>query len=169
MNQTYASHVNRRYQRAGHLFQGRLKRVLVEAEAHLHELTRFIHLNPVRAGMVTAPALYDWSSYRDSLGLRQAPAGLEMHTALRQCGSERSEQRQRYHECVEHGSVTNPLQSMVFGAVSGREECIQWTRQQLRHTDGGSEVAQRVTIRPGVSLETMCEVVRRAYGVTQDG
>ncbi len=58
---------------------------------------------------------------------------------------------------------------MVFGAVLGRVECVQWTRQQLRHTDGESEVAQRVKIRPGVSLETICEVVRREYGVTQDG
>ena len=54
-NQNYASHVNRRYQRSGHLFQGRFKNVLVEAEAHLHELTRYLHLNPVRAGIVSAP------------------------------------------------------------------------------------------------------------------
>ncbi len=63
---------------------GRFQSVLVEAEAHLHALPRDMHLHPVRAGMVAAPALYDWSSYRDSLGLRQSQAGLALHTTLSQ-------------------------------------------------------------------------------------
>ena len=52
VNQMYASTRNRRYQRVGHVFQGRFKSVLVEGESYLDRLTRYIHLNPVRAGLV---------------------------------------------------------------------------------------------------------------------
>jgi REP element-mobilizing transposase RayT len=168
VNQTYASHVNRRYQRVGHLFQGRFKSVLVEAEAHLHELTRYVHLNPVRAGMVAVPVQYAWSSYRDYLGLRQPPDWLELHSTLSQFGAALGEQRQRYREFVEQGDVTNPLQSMQFGAVLGGDEFVRWVRQKLQYTDGDSEVAQLVKVRPGVSLESICEAVRREYAVSQE-
>jgi len=49
----YARWINSRYQRMGHLFQGRYKSLLVEEESYLLELVRYIHLNPVRSGLVT--------------------------------------------------------------------------------------------------------------------
>jgi putative transposase len=61
----YASSFNRRHRRCGALFQGRFKAVLVEDESHALELTRYIHLNPVRAGIVERPEQYPWSSYQD--------------------------------------------------------------------------------------------------------
>jgi len=51
----YARWVNWGQSRSGHLFQGRYKAVLVDADVYLQELTRYIHLNPVRAGMVKEP------------------------------------------------------------------------------------------------------------------
>jgi len=100
--------------------------------------------------------------------VRQPPGGQERHAPLRQCGAARGEQRQRDREVVEPGEVTNPLQSLRCGAVLGGDECARWVRQKLRDTDGDSEVAQRVKARPGVSLESICEAVRRDYAVTQE-
>jgi REP element-mobilizing transposase RayT len=48
----YAGAFNRRHRRSGHLFQNRYKSVVVEAEAYLLELVRYLHLNPLRAGVV---------------------------------------------------------------------------------------------------------------------
>jgi REP element-mobilizing transposase RayT len=62
INQQYAAYANRAHSRVGHLFQGRFKSVLIEEDRHLHELTRYIHLNPMRAGIVEDPADYKWSS-----------------------------------------------------------------------------------------------------------
>jgi len=59
----YTAWINRRFARTGHLFQGRFKAVLVVADSYLLELVRYIHLNPVRAGMVTKPEQYPWSSH----------------------------------------------------------------------------------------------------------
>ena len=64
----YTRWVNWRQGRSGHLFQGRYKAVLVDADAYLQELTRYIHLNPVRAGIVKEPEDYPWSGHRAYLG-----------------------------------------------------------------------------------------------------
>jgi putative transposase len=52
LNGVYTQQVNRRHGRAGHLFQGRFKGILVERDSYLLELARYVVLNPVRAGMV---------------------------------------------------------------------------------------------------------------------
>jgi hypothetical protein len=69
----YTRWVNWRQSRTGHLFQGRYKAVLVDADIYLQALTRYIHLNPVRAGIVKKPAAYLWSGHRAYLGLEAIP------------------------------------------------------------------------------------------------
>ena len=64
---------NWRQSRTGHLFQGRYKAVLVDADTYLLELTRYIHLNPVRSGIVRIPEDYPWSGHRAYLGLETIP------------------------------------------------------------------------------------------------
>lgn len=64
----YARYINWKYKRIGHLFQGRYKAVLVDDARYLKELVRYIHLNPVRAGLVTTPEAYKWSSHNAYLG-----------------------------------------------------------------------------------------------------
>ena len=59
----YTLYVHKKYQRVGHIFQGRFRSILVEKDTYALELTRYIHLNPVRAWMVQVPAAYRWSSY----------------------------------------------------------------------------------------------------------
>lgn len=64
----YTRHFNRSGGRIGHLFQGRFRSLLVDAESYLLELVRYIHMNPVRAGLVKNPAGWAWSSHRAYLG-----------------------------------------------------------------------------------------------------
>ncbi|MCX7635078.1 MAG: transposase, partial [Syntrophales bacterium] len=74
LNTTFCLAHNKRHQRVGHLFQGRFKSIVVDREHYLLELARYVVLNPVRAGMVTTPADWPWSSYRQTAGLPQADA-----------------------------------------------------------------------------------------------
>ncbi len=69
----YTQWLNWRLNRTGHLFQGRYKAVLVDADAYLLELTAYVHLNPVRAGMVDNPEDYPWSSQRAYSGTELIP------------------------------------------------------------------------------------------------
>jgi REP element-mobilizing transposase RayT len=62
-NGSYTSYFNHRHHRCGHLFQGRFKGHLIEENGYFLEVSRYIHLNPVRAKMVASPEQYPWSSY----------------------------------------------------------------------------------------------------------
>jgi hypothetical protein len=69
----YTRWVNRRYDRCGHLFQGRYKAVLVDGDSYLLELVRYIHLNPVRAGVVDSPIDYPWTGHKAYCGKETIP------------------------------------------------------------------------------------------------
>jgi len=64
INGSYTNFFNRRTGRSGHLFQGRYKAILVDVDSYLLQLSRYIHLNPVRAGIVEQPQGYPHSSYK---------------------------------------------------------------------------------------------------------
>jgi len=68
INGVYSQAFNRRHGKVGHLFQGRFKAILVDRDAYMLEVCRYVELNPVRAGMVAAPSDWPWSSYRAHVG-----------------------------------------------------------------------------------------------------
>jgi len=85
VNGTYAQAHNRRHAKVGHLFQGRFHAVLVQDDAYFLEACRYVDLNPVRAGTVSQPHEWRWSSYRAHVGHARRPAWLdsqELHRAL---------------------------------------------------------------------------------------
>jgi REP element-mobilizing transposase RayT len=67
----YTKAINRRYDRAGSLFQGRFRAVHVDRNDYLLHLSRYIHRNPVEAGLVESPENWEYSSYRDFIDNRQ--------------------------------------------------------------------------------------------------
>lgn len=68
LNSRYTRYINFTKSRVGHLFQGRFRSILVDGDRYLGDLLRYIHLNPVKAGVVSYPSEYRWSSYRDYMG-----------------------------------------------------------------------------------------------------
>ncbi|MBK6472952.1 MAG: transposase [Betaproteobacteria bacterium] len=68
---------NRRHGLVGHLFQGRFKAILVDRDAYLLALCRYVERNPVAAGIVRTPQAWPWSSCRAHLGLRPTPNWLD--------------------------------------------------------------------------------------------
>jgi putative transposase len=77
INGVYTQAFNRRHGKVGHLFQGRFKAILVDRDAYLLEVCRYVELNPVRACMVDAPDAWHWSSYRAHVGQVESPAWLD--------------------------------------------------------------------------------------------
>jgi len=82
INSAYSVHLNIKHERIGHLFQGRFKAILVQADAYARTLTMYIHGNPVRNGTVDRPEQYEWSSCQDYYGPRTPPVWLETRTIL---------------------------------------------------------------------------------------
>jgi REP element-mobilizing transposase RayT len=98
----YTRWINWREQRSGHLFQGRYKAILVDGENYLLELVRYIHLNPVRAGLVVDPEEYSWSGHRAYLGKEILP-WLTTEWMLAQFGKSVAKARAAYMAFVLEG------------------------------------------------------------------
>src|SRR5674476_456219 len=82
INGAYTTYFNVKRKRSGHLFQGRYKAILIEADEYATELSRYIHLNPLRAGIVSHPEKFAWSSYRGYTVEGAAPSWLKTNFIL---------------------------------------------------------------------------------------
>jgi len=123
INGAYTNYYNTKRKRAGHLFQGRYKAILIEADSYMMELSRYIHLNPVRVGMVTKPEDYQWSSYQDYIGARPAVFWLCTNTVTGRIGDAK-----RYREFVEDmlgKEYESPLQGVFASSLLGSELFVQ--------------------------------------------
>ena len=107
----YARRIQQRLATTGHLFERRYRSVLVDADAHLLRLVRYIHLNPLRAGLVADPAEYPWSGHRAYLGLASVP-WLTTDFTLRLLGSHRARARLAYSRLIAAGG--GPDDSALF-------------------------------------------------------
>lgn len=103
LNGSYTQRFNWRHHRVGHLLQGRFKSLLVERESYLLELCRYVVLNPVRAGMVSVPQEWTWSSYGATAGLRAAPVWLDVAGVLSLFDADHNRARQAYQQFVADG------------------------------------------------------------------
>lgn len=77
-NGVYTQRFNRRHGKVGHVFQGRFKAILVDRDAYLLAVCRYVDLNPVRARMVQEAGDWPWSSYRALAGLAEPPPWLAL-------------------------------------------------------------------------------------------
>jgi len=156
----YTRWVNKRQRRIGHLFQGRYKAILVERDSYLVELVRYIHLNPVRAGMVRDAEEYSWSGQRAYLGEEVLP-WCTTEWVLKQFGKTRRSARRRYQRFIEdgvngghddrfHGGETD---TRVLGADRFLEQVL------------GSAAAPR-SAPPGIDTITLA--VCRAYRMSPE-
>jgi putative transposase len=128
INGAYTTYFNIKRKRSGHLFQGRYKAILVEFDEYALELSRYIHLNPVRVGMVARPEEYRWSSYKNYIGQSVAPTWLKMETTLDYFGKKKKEAMKKYRSFVEDllgKEYDNPFRNTFGAAVLGTAEFIE--------------------------------------------
>ena len=117
VNGAYAMGFNARHKRTGRLFERRYHGVLVEDEGHYIEVSRYIHLNPVRAGIVKRPEDYIWSSYPGYHHGRKTLPWLNYTCVLEEFG-ERKMAYRRYREFIAEG-IGKKLKPPRHNAISG--------------------------------------------------
>jgi REP element-mobilizing transposase RayT len=161
LNGVYTQCFNRRHDHVGHIFQGRYKAILVDREAYLLELTRYVVLNPVRVRMVEAPEHWPWSSYPAMLGHEPVPPWLARDWVLRQFAQSRATARARYAQFVHDGqrqpSIWNGLRNQIY---LGGEDFVARLQAHLPAPERLDEIpkVQRRPVPP--SLQVFAE----AYG-----
>jgi len=154
LNGIYTQHINKRYQRVGHFFQGRYKSILVEKENYLLHLSRYIVLNPVRADMVTHPREWPWSSYTQLIGLAKGIPCLFTDWILAQFDKERKSAVKAYQEFVLSGlDVESPLNQIKGQIFLASDPFMKNIEHLIKGQERLSEIPkeQRYVTRPSLA------------------
>lgn len=168
INGGYTNYYNRAHHRSGHLFQGRYRAILVEKDPYASTLSRYIHLNPVRAGHSRRPEEYPWSSYGGYLNPKKKASWLETSLILGYFSSKDREARRRYKRFVEEGmmaKVSDPLGEVISGALLGAETFVEWVRGNvIRGMREGRDLPAINQLKPRPSIEQVSERVESSLG-----
>ena len=125
LNGTYTQYYNRQHHRVGHVFQGRYKAILIQKDAYLMELARYIALNPVRARMVHSAKEWRWSSYRATAGYEENAACLTTDWVLAGFAETGHDAQQRYRDFVQQGKgQPSPWQKLKNQIYLGDDEFV---------------------------------------------
>ena len=147
----YTRYINFRKNQTGHLFQGRYKALLLDADAYLLQLTRYIHNNPVRAKMVTEPSAYGWSSHTVYLGSVSNP-WLTTDFILRQFAKTKTTairlyndfQLQALNERRREDYYTGDFEARILGDERFVEEAMRKADQKLERKPALGDILQAV-------------------------
>ena len=169
LNVSYAAYYNRRHHYAGHLFQGRFKSVLVDAGDYLEALSRYIHLNPVRAGIASRAWDYAWSSSRYFVGSQNPPDWLETNRILAGFGRSTIASKQSYRAYLAEADVPNPFENLVGGSLLGPKRFVEWVGSTfLSGKKSDREIPQLKELRPHPDVNTIVEKVAKHFTVTAE-
>jgi len=136
INGSYTTYVNNKRKRSGHLFQGRYKAIIIDKDSYLLELSRYIHLNPVRAGLAARPQDYPYSSYRAFVFGKEAN-GINRGMILGMLSKGTKDAVRRYRQFVE-GAIGTELENQMHhvygGFILGRRHFIKGVLKKVEHT-----------------------------------
>jgi hypothetical protein len=155
---------NVKYERVGHLFQGRYKAILVDVDEYAKELSRYIHLNPVRAGIVDDPEDYPWSSYSFYIGKQKPPKWLAKDFTLSLFSGTSLQRKRRYKAfvlSVLDQDYENPLSHVVESTILGSTDFVEQIRETYLKTkkpDRDLPALRRLAQRPNF------EEIKKAAG-----
>lgn len=156
---SYTQAFNRRHDRVGHLFQGRYKALVVQKDRYLLALVRYIHANPVQAGIVKEPWEYRWSSDR-WYRRRGGPAWLDVDFVLGMFGRRRKAAMQKYRDFMARfeGESYEALQT-IGQLVKGDEDFAT----RILEESGEPEVVRR-----GVTVNRVANTVAEVLKLELD-
>ena len=182
LNGVYSQAFNRRHERPGHVLEGRFHAQVVDKDAYLREVCRYIVLNPVRAGLVAHPREWPWSSYRATAGQAPVPPFLTVDWVLSLAGTvARSEAERLYSQFVDAGlcEMATSLEPAGSRLLVGDAGGLDPVRERIGGASTLHEVprAQRFALRPDLAAvfarvesqddrDARCVLAVREHGYT---
>lgn len=161
INGVYTQRYNRLEKTDGPLFRGRYKAILVDRDAYLLCVSRYIHLNPVAAGRVNKAQQFPWSSYRAYIGETKSPQWLNTGATLTMLGARSCQQR--YQQFVEGGIDSDTRrfyekkkQAPIFGRAS-------FAKKMAKRIKPHREVPANQQIRSPISLSKLTAVTAEVF------
>ncbi len=146
VGRSYVRYINSLYRRSGTLWEGRFKSALIDSEHYLLTCSRYIELNPVRAGMTNGPGEYRWSSYRSN-ALGYHDGNITPHRLYLKLG-ETSEMRHQAYRALFRSHIDsetlqlirdNTQQNTIIGNSRFEDEIkLMLKRRVTKHSHGGN-------------------------------
>jgi putative transposase len=165
INGAYTTYFNIRRQRCGHLFQGRYRAILVEKDVYCQELSRYIHLNPLRGGMVKDLTRYPWTSYPYYIGLKKKPFWLETEDILGYFGQEVGRAQRKYRGYVEEAigvELKDPLATVFASTFLGSEGFMNQVRERAKVLK--DSVTRNIPVLKALKERPSLEEIKRGIG-----
>ena len=170
VNGRYTGSFNRKYRRSGHLFQGRYKGILVDKDAYLVQLSRYVHLNPVRAKIVERPEQYRWGSYPGYIGKSRECTWVEYPWILSTFGNDPKTAKKKYQQYTEdglHTDIGNPTKNLYGQIILGGEEFIEKIKDMLKGKPLSSEIVERKRLMENPQPDNVIKIVAEMFGVDE--
>jgi len=173
-NITYTSYYNRKYNRVGHLYQGRYKSILVQKDNYLHILSRYIHLNPLRVvKMENVPLIekekflknFKWSSLKGYLNKDNTQSFVDYQTILSEYGGDNPKGRNNYWQALQSdlSSKLEIKKQIIGNSILGNEQFIQEIKEKyLKKKE--KEIPSVGKIHSYCSKDKVIEIVCRETG-----
>jgi putative transposase len=170
INSSYTTYTNVKRKRCGHLFQGRFKSIVVDKDSYLLELSRYLHLNPVRAMIVEKPEDYPYSSYAAYIST-QGEALVNRSAILEMFNTKESEAIKRYRAFVENAmgeEAESPMKKVYGGMILGGEGFIKDILGKIEERELEKEaVSYRKALRAPFGVDEVLSAVCKHYGISK--
>ena len=161
---TYSQYHNRKYNKIGHVFQGRYKSILCQTDNYLAELVRYVHLNPMRARMVKRADEYEYSGHRAYVGLDRRGL-VDAEPVLRYFGGSKRRAVEVYQRFVEAG-IGQKSEEKYYRAAEGRLLGSEEFLEEIRHCVGENRRARSQS--RGFKLEELLKAAEKTSGLKRE-
>lgn len=161
LNGNYTQSFNYFHERKGHLMQGRYKAYVIEKEAYLLEVARYIVLNPVRAGLVAHPNKWAWSSYAMTAGKNKSTHWFFSEWILDFFAANKTNARHHYKKYIQAGiDAGDPHQEAVNGFLLGGSQFVHRIWEQTNGSEELREYPRKERVVGRLSLKEIFEDVK---------
>lgn len=172
MNTAFSIYLNKKHERCGHLFQGRYKAILIQADAYARVLATYIHGNPVRKKVVELPEQFPWSSCQDYYGTRDAFPWLETRFILGLFGDSRDLLKLEHERYLRGGNkevIHKDFEEAARIGIMGDKEFVDMIRRvhlsdRIDNPDRELGQLRRLRMRP--ELSAIERLIDRELGPT---
>ena len=144
---------------------------MIDKESYLFEVSRYVHLNPVRAKMVDMPEQYEWSSYGGYISKRRELRWVEYSWILSNFGSDNKRARSEYRKFVEDGvdrGVENPFKTVYGQVLLGGERFRDRIQDLIKDQPLGEGIVERKRFKGIVNVDELVRAVSDAFGVKKE-
>lgn len=177
VNGVYTQRRNQRYKTNGSIFKGRYLAIIVQDEEYLLKCMRYIHLNPVKAGLVNAPNAqkpYLWSSHNDYLKMENKGRWLDIRNLLNRFGPSPEKARDEYLKFLSAGNdaaTEQFYQMQKISSIFGPEKYADDIKQKYIHSKriyDFQEIPEAKRIKYKMAAEKIFQLLLRELNVTKE-